>query len=365
MKHFPRIPLLLLGALTFLAACEAADEPIEEAQRQPSSFTLSADALLPDTLALDSLSLEGVNLPEAPDYSRADMWYIQPALLGDAQVDVFYTCPTVIITDYILNWRTCGHMNVYDENQRKEQTKELEAAAAAYGVTANFYSYYYRQMSLQSFASEETVAKRFPYAFQDIKRAFNYYLEHYNHGRPFIIAGFSQGGKAAVELVKALPASLLNRMVAAYVMGYKVTAADLEESPNLVPATGATDVGVTCCFSSVGDEASMWPIIQGNVACGINPINWRTDDTPAVIPWVTGENVEQPVTVYKHPVHNILFVENFGVNDFGFGPVTWIMGKYNYHPLEYQLYTPALVQNVADRTAAYMSIATGIRDVRW
>ena len=354
--------VLGLTFLLGLAACSS-DDIQDEALVDDDQY-LGEEVTVPDTVALDPLDWEAVNLPPEPDYSDPTMWYIQPAQLG-AQVDVFYTCPTVVIMDYFYNWRNCGHMNVYDDNQRKEMKMELERAAAAYGVTANFYSYYYRQMTMQSFVSESSVAQRFPYAFQDVKRAFNYFLEHYSQGKPFIIAGYSQGGKATVELVKALSPSLKKRLVAAYVMGYKVTAEDLEQSPNIVPATGATDVGVTCCFSSVGDEASIWPIIQSPVACGINPINWKTDDTPAVIPWVTGEDPTKPVTVHKDLTHNIMFVENYGVYDFGFYPVTWIMGKYNYHPVEYDLYSPALTQNVADRIVAFQCIPTGIRPIKW
>lgn len=346
----------------FSCQSEGFDDDVLIADEGSGYFTTPYE---PDTLALDTLSMDGVNLPPEPDYSDESMWYIRQGALGDAQVDVFYTCPTEIITDYVQNWKTYGHMNVYDDNQRKAFMVTFEKALPAFSITANFYSFYYRQITLQSFASERTVAARFPYAFQDVKRAFNYYLEHFNNGRPFIIAGFSQGGKAAVELVKALTPSLMKQMVVAYVMGYKVTEDDLLQSPNIQPASGAIDTGVTCCFSSVGDESSVWSIIQGNVACGINPINWRTDDTPAEVPWAVGEDPSKPVVVHKNLKYNIMFVDNYGVFDFGFYPVTWVMGKKNYHLREFTLYSPSLVQNIAERTAAYMSKTTGIRDVKW
>ena len=291
-----------------LAACSSddfQDEPLVDAPPVQGE-----EVYVPDTLKLDSLDMEAYNLPPAPDYSDPSMWFVQEAQLGDAGVDVFYTCPTEIITDYVSGWKTYAHMNVYDDNQRNAFSPDFQKAAPAFGITANFYSFYYRQVTLQSFASESTLASRFPYAFQDVKRAFNYYLEHFNHGRPFIIAGYSQGGKATVELLKELQPSHMKRLVAAYVMGYKITEEDLQ-SPNIVPATGATDVGVTCCFSSVGDESSIWPIIQVPVACAINPINWKTDDTPAEIPWLSGADPEQPVTVRKDLERNIMFVDNY------------------------------------------------------
>ncbi len=351
---------LLMG---FTACRSENDEELTLSEEERLEYAQWIEAYQPDTLALDTLDTKGVNLPPEPDYSDPEMWFIQESAMGNAAVDVFYTCPTEIITDYVAGWKSYGHMDVYDDNQRQALQKAFMNALPAFSVTANYYTYYYRQITLQSFANENTVASRFPYAFQDIKRAFNYYIEHFNNGRPFIIAGFSQGGKATVELVKALPESLLKRMVVAYVMGYKVTPEDLETSPNIVPATGATDVGVTCCFSSVGEEGSIWPIIQSPVACGINPINWRTDDTVAEIPWVTGVDTSKPVTVHKDMERNIMFVDNYVVEDFGFYPVTWVMGKKNYHLHEFTLYSPSIVQNVADRTAAFMLTATGIRPV--
>lgn len=32
-------------------------------------------------------------------------------------------------------------------------------------------------------------------AYEDIKCAFEYYMENYNDGRPIVVAGFSQGGQ--------------------------------------------------------------------------------------------------------------------------------------------------------------------------
>lgn len=47
------------------------------------------------------------------------------------------------------------------------------------------------------------------------------------------MAGFSQGGKAVVELLKTMPADAMRRLVAAYVLGYKVTPADTLDMENI------------------------------------------------------------------------------------------------------------------------------------
>jgi hypothetical protein len=54
-----------------------------------------------------------------------------------------------------------------------------------------------------------------------VAQAFRYYIEHENHGRPFIIAAHSQGAYLAVELLQreVLSARLRSQLVAAYVIG--------------------------------------------------------------------------------------------------------------------------------------------------
>ena len=62
---------------------------------------------------------------------------------------------------------------------------------------------YYRQVGLESFKmplADFLEASRKPY--QDVKDAFYYYLEHYNEGRPFILAGHSQGSAMLLELMR-------------------------------------------------------------------------------------------------------------------------------------------------------------------
>lgn len=59
----------------------------------------------------------------------------------------------------------------------------------------NFYSPYYRHITLNTWATlnEDTIRRRYEaVAWKDVKNAFEHYLTHYNQGRPFILAGFSQ-----------------------------------------------------------------------------------------------------------------------------------------------------------------------------
>ena len=125
-------------------------------------------------------------------------------------------------------------------------TDENEAHASVYAASTNVFVPYYRQSSLKY--EEEcwkksgnmlTALTGTPYT--DITAALDYYFANYNGGRPFIIAGHSQGS-AMTKLVlmnyfKEHP-DYYSRMVAAYVIGYAVTKEDLAANPHLKFATG-------------------------------------------------------------------------------------------------------------------------------
>ena len=64
----------------------------------------------------------------------------------------------------------------------------------------------------------------FKLAYGDVKAAFQYYLSHYNNGRPIIIASHSQGTVMAVWLLQEFfdGTPLQKQLVAAYITGMPV-----------------------------------------------------------------------------------------------------------------------------------------------
>ena len=62
--------------------------------------------------------------------------------------------------------------------------------ATAFETVGNIYAPYYRQDNLSSVNREETIAG---IPTTDATAAFDYYIKHYNNGRPFILVGHSQG----------------------------------------------------------------------------------------------------------------------------------------------------------------------------
>ena len=48
----------------------------------------------------------------------------------------------------------------------------------------------------------DTLVKLAAFAADDVNDAFQYYMAHYNHGRPFFLMGHSQGSQMLIELLK-------------------------------------------------------------------------------------------------------------------------------------------------------------------
>jgi hypothetical protein len=118
---------------------------------------------------------------------------------------------------------------------------------------------------------------------QDINDAFQYYMTHYNHGRPFFLMGHSQGSQVLIELLKkGMTAEQRQQMVAAYCIGYHVSAEELAEYPEaLKPATDSLMQGLIV-FNSVTDTTAIGMVSRGDVV-GINPTTWTmaTNTIPA------------------------------------------------------------------------------------
>ena len=151
---------------------------------------------------------------------------------------------------------------------------------------------YYRQcgMMIMKKAWKETgdidaAISGMPY--DDMIAALDYYFDNYNEGRPFIIAGHSQGSallKLALKNYFKDHSDYYERMVAAYLIGYSVTKDDLETYPYLKFATGETDTGVIISYNTEGPknaEVNADNVVVLPNAISINPLNWKRDETYA------------------------------------------------------------------------------------
>ena len=287
-----------------------------------------------------------VAIPKEPDYHDLTQWYITDR---KADADVFYIISTET-GDYVLpNGETCHYADTYNDSLRAPLYDEMHGVDTLLSGRLNFFSPYYRQCSLQSFVDDSLEAERMPLPLSDVRRAFQYYLEHLNNKRPFILAGFSQGAYIMVELLKEMDDETFKRMTAAYAIGIPIR----ESHPHIVAAKGADDIGVTICYNSVRDiSCTMAGWEKSDVA--INPVNWRTDGTPALL--ITEPSPLLPIAEQKKDTMSVsldvesglLIVEGYTAKDY----VLPLIGKEgNYHSREIWLYRDQLRENMAHRAA--------------
>ena len=297
-------------------------------------------------------ALQSDVLPQEPNYDEASQWYSSK---HGGVADVFYIISTET-GDYLLSdGATCHYADTYADSLRAAMTSEMEGVDTLISGQLNFYSPYYRQCSLQSFVNDSLTAARMPLATDDVRRAFACYLKRENKGRPFILAGFSQGAKIALELMQEMDDATYSRMVAAYIVGACIPQQLLDDCPRIKPAQRADDTGVTICYNSVRDASCT--IFPRSTVC-INPVNWRTDGQPATLETEPSplipihQQQKDHLTVKLDPSTNLLLVNGFTATDY----MLPLIGKEgNYHSREIWLYRDQLRENMQLRVNSYLT----------
>lgn len=119
----------------------------------------------------------------------------------------------------------------------------------------------------------------------DVYAIMDYYFEHYNNGKPYILVGHSQGARMIsiiLEDYMLFHPDRYKKMVAAYRIGDGLTKTYLEENPHVKAAQCADDTGVCISWNTEGPaNASHYGLVIKKDCVCINPINWRTDETYA------------------------------------------------------------------------------------
>ena len=263
-----------------------------------------------------------------------------------ATTDLFYVCSTET-SDWINEQGDTVHFA--DMNKPEHRAALFTEIHGVHELVCpencNFYAPYYNQATREGLLCDTTLFRsRCAQASEEVIQAFDKYMELNNQGRPFVLMGYSQGGYAVVELIKHLTAEQASRMVAAYVIGYQVTESDLQH-PNIRAAKSATDTGVTICYNSVASPDAEIPVLSGQTAIGINPVNWCTDATPATYVF-DYDDIHDTLTATLDPVSHLTVIAGYD----GAYPMLPFVGKEgNYHGLEIPLYYRSLKQNIALR----------------
>ena len=280
-------------------------------------------------------------IPQAPDYSDAAMWITEDGDPEGIGADIFY-----VVSTWEEDWTTedgriCHYADVYNPEHRKHMAdKEIKKVAAYMSPGNRFYAPYYRHTTMEAFLSlcEDTIRNRTRLAMSDVFKAFDLFQAQRDQSRPLIIAGFSQGGLAVVELLKHIDDETYSQLAAAYVLGYKVTPEDTLQTKHIKAAQGETDTGVTICYNTVKDVKYIQPVIAAS-CMGINPVNWRTDATPAIL--------HDTITVTLSPEYHVLVVSGYSGSEYP--AYRGFLNVGDIHSCEPWLYSECLQKNIKIR----------------
>lgn len=329
--------------------------------------------------------------PAAPDYTQTQGWAALPDredaadvvpssdvqdLQSTAQVDVFFVHPTTF-------FGTAGWNQPLDDTSTNQLTDMfvMRGQASVFNSCCRIYAPRYRQATIFSFMdSSGSGQSALELAYGDVERAFDYYIEHYNQGRPFILAGHSQGSLHVRTLLekRITGTPLRNQLVAAYPIGFSIDREVMARAvPDVAVCESAEQIGCVVSWNAVGPDAAAWGDPRRNIC--VNPLTWRTDGAAAAasmnlggvaypgtfegtladvkgVPqeFIDAEPVLEPGLADAQCVEGMLRIQEIHSQNYSARP----MGKDNYHVYDYNLFHMNLRKNVEARVAKYLQPGT-------
>ena len=331
-----RDQLGMVAAMYFAAP----DEPFDEWQQPetPSYADKASWAALPEIEEGSDLRPDNLVFDDMPPAKRANLFFVHPT--------TFYS------TD---NW----NQSIEDENANKLTNDwVMRDQASIFNSCCNVFAPRYRQATLFSFYAGEDGQKALDLAYEDVKRAFNYFIENYNEGGPFILASHSQGSLHLDRLLKEeiSGSELLNQMVAAYPIGYPI-----DESNGIPVCESSLEVGCQVSWNtykeSETDNNNIDFMTAGAVIC-VNPLTWKRDNLMApatlnlgAISFSNGPTLERGLTGARCEGNKLLVkqVEESKYPDRRSG-----LGA--YHNYDYSLFHLNIRKNAVERLKKFRTL---------
>jgi len=200
-----------------------------------------------------------------PDGSRVAAPFV-PA--SNPDVDCFYVYPTVD-----LRMTPGSHTDFSNITPMRSVTR---AQVARFGQVCRVFAPLYRQATFGTLLTKDP-AQRLPplqLAYEDVRAAFDAYMQRYNGGRRVVMVGHSQGGGLIVRLLADRfdnDPALRSRLVVALPIGSDFTVGQL---PNVPVCTRDDEQGCVVTFKTfvAGTQPRTWsPIGAGKVNACVNP----------------------------------------------------------------------------------------------
>ena len=260
-------------------------------------------------------------------------------------------------------------MSLDDHETKDSFLGALNMERGIYEDYTRMYAPYYRQAAMQVYslpAKEREVYLGM--AYSDASAAFSYYLENENNGRPIILDGFSQGADMCYKLLEEYfgDEKLYEQLIAVYAIGWQCTDDMVKNYPQIMPAGSETDIGTVVSFDCESPDVSEKFICPAETkAYSINPLNWKTDGTPAANEDNTGAcfndysgNITSEIAglcgCYIDESRGVLKVTDIDPADYP----AYVPGlpEGAYHIYDYQFFFRALQKNVGARIRSWYAV---------
>ena len=311
----------------------------------------------------------GHDIPPAPDYSDEKNWSALPWVMDsadavpltewhdaqdEAAVDVFFVHPTTYT----------GHPGEKDWNgsltdkklNKRTDKYPIRYQATVFNGVGKIYAPRYRQAHFNCFFTKKTkdAAQALELAYQDVRAAFAHYLEHYNQGRPFILASHSQGTfhakKLITDFIDGKP--LQQQLVAAYLVGLTVPG---NLFTNVPLCTSPDQTGCFCTWRTfrlhhIPDDLH-FP--DSNIVV-TNPVTWDASRPVAEQSEQIGGILRDFKRLYPHLVSTSIYMDLLWVSKPKF-PGSFLLTTKNYHIADYNFFYADIRQNTQMRVNAYLA----------
>ncbi len=237
--------------------------------------------------------------PKAPDYSNPAHWATLPDRKdaadlvpkksdyvdqqASAQADVFFVHPTL----YAAKPKESQSWNADVEDAQinaRVDSNSIINQATVFNGSGRIYTPRYRQAHYSVFLTKDSLAhdQALALAYSDVKKAFEYYLTHYNQNRPIIIASHSQGTIHAIRLVQEFfdGKELQTKLVAAYLIGYPIAKGTFKY---ILPIETPGQFGTfaSWCTFTKGYHPQKGFFQEGPNIISTNPLIWNTSNRHA------------------------------------------------------------------------------------
>jgi len=357
----------------------------------------------------------GKALPTTPEYSDLSHWFAHPAIASKANftpdgieendawkngaADVFFIAPT-------LNFSKLGWNAPINHPSSTELISEMimPGQASVFNSCCRIFSPKYRQATFYSFLGDrKNGRKALELAYEDCLKAFDHYLTHFNKGRPFFLAGHSQGALHIMRLIddRIEGTDLAKKMVAAYPIGFWFPIDKFGATlKTVLPAESPTAINCVVAYDTYletggpirmldkaeivygGNNQIKWVKRNKKTPLGVNPLNWTRNLTKVTEKAHLGAVHLNLKSIKKPNWAGFLSEETLGLNCVGLSkpyieecsaqikkdgflyvstPKNWafknmIMPGGSLHMSDFSLFYMNLRANIAERWKAYQKI---------